>query len=144
MTTPDNQGENRIELGYIYIHANIKPGKNNVFFFVLFCFFNATVQSNGEGNEPDIDAPSGGLEPGAIVGIIFGLLIILVLGVAIVVVALFLVSRRKNGGKYSTANNDIGLGKHLYACVIIIIIIRLAVYELDLPSLISSALGNSC
>lgn len=81
------------------------------------------MQSSGGNNinESDIDAPSGGLEPGAIVGIIFGLLITLVLGVAIAVAALFLVRCRKNGGKYSTANNGIGLGK----CQI-----YLAVYDL--------------
>ena len=56
--------------------------------------------------------------PGAIVGIIIGLVIVLVMGVAVVVVAaLFLVRRRKigQGGKHSAARNDIRLGKHLHA-----------------------------
>ena len=46
-------------------------------------------------------------------GVIIGLLVVLALGVAIVVVVLFLVRRGKAGGKYSTANDrDIGLGRH--------------------------------
>ena len=45
-------------------------------------------------------------------GITFGLLIVLVLGVATVVVALYLMRRGKSGGKYSTTNDDIALGKH--------------------------------
>ena len=29
VTTPDNQGENRTELGYTSSYANIEPGNNN-------------------------------------------------------------------------------------------------------------------
>ena len=65
-------------------------------------------------------SPSGDLPPGAIVGIVFGLLIVLVLGLSIVVVVLYLMRRRKSGGKHTTINDDIGLGKHLHAsgCVL--------------------------
>lgn len=71
------------------------------------------MQSNGGGNEADIDTPSDSLEPGAIVGIVFGLLVILGLGVTIaVVVVLYLVRQRKTVGKYLTESDDIGLGKN--------------------------------
>ena len=71
---------------------------------------------NNEGSNGTDMASSPG--PGAIVGIVIGLLVVLVMGVAVVVVmALFLVRRRKTGpgGKHSTARNDIGLGKHSHA-----------------------------
>ena len=86
-TAPDNQGENRMQS---HDHKGISC-------HLLL----TTVQINGGGN----DTPSGGLEPGAIVGIIFGLLIVLVLGVAIVVVVLLVAKHRKTGGKYSTSSN---------------------------------------
>ena len=76
-----------------------------------------TVPGNGRGTESDIEAPSGGLELGAIIGIVFGLLVVLILGVAILMVALFLVRRRKTGGKQLTANNDIGLSKNPHEIV---------------------------
>ena len=62
-----------------------------------------TVQINGGGN----DAPSGGLEPEAIVSIIFGLLIVLVLGGTIIVAVLLMVRRGKTVGKYSTASSNV-------------------------------------
>ena len=73
---------------------------------VIFCLYLLTIPVQINGGE------SGGLEPGAIVGIIFGLLIVLVLGVAILVAVLLMVRCGKIGGKYSTANGDISLGKH--------------------------------
>ena len=66
---------------------------------------------------------SGGLAPVAIVGIIIGLLISLVLGVAIVVVVLSLMAmrRRKADGKNlagKTGNGNVyGLGKQLSICL---------------------------
>ena len=75
--------------------------------------------NNGETGDMATDSPSNfndvgsqNNQTGIIVGAITGLLIIVVLGVAIVVVVLYLVRRGKTGGKYSTANGDIGLGKH--------------------------------
>ena len=73
--------------------------------------------SDGGSNE---SSSPGDLGPGAIVGIVIGLLVVMVIGVAIAVVAaLFLVRHRKTGlgDKHSltTARNDIGLGKQPHA-----------------------------
>ena len=88
----------------------------NQFLLLKFNCDHATVLSNGRDDESDNDTP-GDLQPGAIVGIVFGLLIVLVLGVATVVVALYLMRHRRSGGKYSATNGS-GLGKALpWNCV---------------------------
>ena len=90
-------------------------GSHKITNFITILLLTTAVpetQSNGESNVSN--TPSGGLKPGAIVGIIFGLLIVLVLGVAIVVIVLLIVRHIKtgSGGKYSTTNGGTSLGKH--------------------------------
>ena len=65
------------------------------------------------------DVKSQNDQTGVIVGVIIALLFILVLGVTIMVVVLYLVRRGKTGGKYSTTNGDIGLGKYMYMIILV-------------------------
>ena len=69
---------------------------------IILLLTTADHEINGGGNE----TPSGGLAiRGAIVGTIFVLLIVLVLGVAIIAAVLLVVKHGKTGGNYSTSSN---------------------------------------